>query len=115
MTPLDAAWAVLKYEGGHFTRPLGISEARFSEEEKRPFSSSLMNFYDRLYEQEERAALEEAVRQTGAMPPGYKSDMHIIPAFMRDEPPPMVGQARSAGEIKPYMPLGPFVPHMVKE
>jgi len=73
MTPMDEAWLVLKYEGGFFTKPLnpklGATEQRIANYERtmdegRPYSGEYGDkYYNALYQQEEIAALNEAIQQ----------------------------------------------------
>ena len=71
MTPMDEAWLVLKYEGGFFTQPpaMEMDEEKIAEYEKRidsgaPYAGYFGDdYYNALYQQEEVAALNEAIRQ----------------------------------------------------
>ncbi len=70
MTPMDEAWLILKYEGGFFTQPpMEMDEERLAEYERgrdrgHPYSADLGDeYYNALYQQEEVAALNEAIRQ----------------------------------------------------
>lgn len=71
MTPMEEAWLVLKYEGGYFTQrpPIEGGEKRFADYERgldrgAPYSGHVGDdYYNALFQQEEVAALNEAIRQ----------------------------------------------------
>jgi len=71
MTPMEEAWLVLKYEGGFFTQPpaMEMDEEKIADYEKgRDRGGSYPAYFgdkysNALYQQEEVAALNEAIRQ----------------------------------------------------
>jgi hypothetical protein len=119
MTPMDEAWRVLKYEGGFFTQPpaMKIDEEDFENYEKwgnAPFFGD--NYYNALYQQEEVAALNEAIRQELKRQMDAKSGIHFAefdPFYMADASPMMQMRehnfAKDGYQIVPTGANGTFV------
>jgi hypothetical protein len=118
MTPMETAWLVLKYEGGFFTQPpaMEMDEEKIAEYEKgRDRSGRYPAFFgddysNALYQQEEVAALNEAIRQELRRQMDAKSGFHFgefDSGFMPDASPMMRMREHNfpkAGE--PFVPTG---------
>jgi len=118
MTPIDKAWLVLKYEGGFFTQPpaMEMDEEKIADYEKRrdkggPYPAFFGDDYSNaLYQQEEVAALNEAIRQELKRQMDAKSGFHFgefDSGFMPDASPMMQMREHNfpkAGE--PFVPTG---------
>ena len=100
MTPMDEAWLILKYEGGFFTQrpPIEGGEKRFADYERELGTGSYSghmgdNYYNALFQQEEVAALNEAIRQELKRQMDAKSDFHFmeVDAGLVPDASPMMG------------------------